>query len=281
VWLGFAFLVLGTMICLIPQSWVDMLSPPRKTRIGRLGEAAALLLVAGGITFGMTQVAMAQGPAQPQPQAPAEYEDEMLQTAPSHNSSGAHLYREDDAEFLRPFRERAEALVAREAPGLKPGDAEFKRRVEAKIEPIVAVVTKTMARMTCMCGCTHETLYDCKCGLAAQERQKVLQFMAGFDLLTEAGRTSAMDSMWAAYRDRFGGQNALIVPDDEGAGRLAWLVPYVLVAAGLGLVFAAARRWIKRGRSDMADEGAAARSAESAENEGYAELLDDELRDTD
>jgi len=277
VWLGFAFLVLGTMICLIPQAWVDRMSPPRKTRIGRLGEAALLLLIAGGITFGMSRVAMAQGPAP----APAEHEDEVFQGGMTHNSAGAHLFRENDPEFLRPFRQRAAALVAREAPGLKPGDAEFRRRVEAKVAPIVAVVTKTMAGLTCMCGCTREDIFDCKCGLAAQERQKVLQMMGGFDLMTETGRADALDKVWAAYQERFGGQHALIVPKDEGLGRMPWLVPYALVAGGLGLIFAFGRRWVKSGRSQMAQESAAASSADAPENESYADLLDDELRDTD
>ena len=145
----------------------------------------------------------------------------------------------------------------------------------------MAVVGKTMAGLTCMCGCTREDIFNCKCGLAAQERQKVLQMMAGFDLMTEKGRTEALDAVWAAYQERFGGQHALIVPKDEGLGRMPWLVPYAVVAGGLGLLFAVGRRWVKRGRTEMAEDGAAASSAEAPENESYADLLDDELRDTD
>jgi cytochrome c-type biogenesis protein CcmF len=273
VWLGFALLTLGTMICLTPQTWIDRMSPPRKTRIGRLGEAAILLLITGGLIAGMSRMAFAQGPQG------AEHEDTVMQQGPSHNSSGAHLYREDDARFLAPFRKRAAEQVAREAPKLDQANPEFRRRVEAKVAPIVDTVQETMARMVCMCGCTREALYDCKCGLAAQEREKVLLAMAGFDLLTPGGREQAKESVLTAYQDRFHGQHALIVPNDEGAGRLAWLIPYLLVASGLGLLYAAARRWVKRGRSDMAAEGASA--ASTPENESYAELLDDELRDTD
>ncbi|HWM86893.1 MAG TPA: cytochrome c-type biogenesis CcmF C-terminal domain-containing protein [Kofleriaceae bacterium] len=276
VWLGFALLTLGTTICLIPQRWVDRVSPPRKTRIGHLGEAALILLVAGGIIMGLSRFALAQGPP-----PGAEHEDTQFQGGPSHNAAGAHLSREDDPKFMAPFRAKAEELVARESPELKRSDPEFRRRVEARVAPIVSTVRQTMAKMVCMCGCTRETLHDCKCAVAAVEREKVLKMMAPFDLMSEKGRLDAMETVLAAYQERFQGQHALIVPKDEGAGRLAWLVPYALVAGGLGLLYAAGRRWVKRGRTDMAAEGARASSAEAPENEGYAELLDDELRDTD
>jgi cytochrome c-type biogenesis protein CcmF len=272
VWFGFFFLTLGTMICLIPQSWVDRLSPRRRTRIGRLGEAAILLLVTGAVCFGSVRVAMAQ---------PAEHEDPMVQAGPSHNSAGAHLSRENDTEFLRPFRVKAAAAVSRESPELSKDSPEFRRQVEAKLAPIVAVARSTMSQMVCMCGCTREEIHGCKCGLAALERQKVLDQMGEYDLLTPAGRAEAKEAVLEAYQKRFDGQHALIVPKDEGMGRLPWLVPYVLVAAGLALVFAAGRRWVKRGRTEMAADGKSAASAEAPENEGYADLLDDELRETD
>jgi len=278
VWLGFAFLALGTAICLIPQAWVDRLSPQRKTRIGRLGEAALLILIFAGITFGMARVAIAQP-------APAEHEDATFEGGLTHNSGGAHLFRENNADYLRPFRARAAQMVAREAPQVKQGTPEWTRLVEAKITPIVAVTKKTMASMTCMCGCTREEIFDCKCGIAAQEREQVLKQMGRFDLLSADGRQKAMDAVLTAYQKRFEGtsarQAALIVPKDEGSGRLAWLVPYALVGGGLALAYAAGRRWVKRGRKDMAEEGARASSADAPENEDYADLLDDELRDTD
>jgi cytochrome c-type biogenesis protein CcmF len=280
VWLGFAFLSLGTALCLIPQAWVDRLSPQRKTRIGRLGEAALLLLAFGGVTFGMAKIAVAQPPP-----GAAEHEDPIQASGMSHSSSGAHLFRENDADYLRPFRQRATGLIRQESPDVKPGSPEFDRLVEAKITPIVAVTKKTMASMTCMCGCTREEIFDCKCGNAAVEREKVLKQMGKFDLLSEDGRRNAMDAVLTGYEKRFEGtgarQAALIVPKNEGNGRLAWLVPYALVGGGLGLVYAAGRRWVKRGRKDMAEDGKTAVSADAPENESYADILDDELRDTD
>ncbi len=275
VWLGFALLTLGTAICLIPQRWVDSVAPPRKSRIGRLGEAALILLVTGGLLAGMTKVALGQPPPG------AEHEDEVFQGG-GHNQAAAHLFREDDPKFLAPFRQRAEKEVAKAEPGLDRKGAEFRQRVDARVAPIAAAVKKATARMVCMCGgCTRETIHECKCSVAAQERELVLRTMLSYDLMTDKGRKEAVDAVLTAYQERFHGQHALIVPNDEGSGRLAWLVPYALVASGLGLLYAAGRRWVKRGRTDMAADGARAKAADASENEGYAELLDDELRDTD
>ena len=276
VWLGFALLTLGTMICLIPPAWVERVSPPRKSRIGRLGEAALILLVTGGLITGMARMAMAQPPP-----GAAEHEEEVFQSG-GHNAAAAHLFREDDPGFLAPFRARAEREVAQGTPRLKKGDAEFTRAVDAKIAPIISAVKTTMERMVCMCGgCTREDVYSCKCSVAAQVRQQTWQMMARFDLLSPKGRQEAMNAVWNEYQERFHGEYVLIVPKDEGVGRLAWLVPYVLVAAGLGVLYAAGRRWVKRGRNDMATEGARASSAETPDDENYSDLLDDELRDTD
>ena len=104
------------------------------------------------------------------------------------------------------------------------------------------------------------------------------------DLTTEAGRTEAYASVVAAFQKEYGGAHVLIKPaDSDRAGQLGWVVPYVLVAAGLALVYAAGRRWVRRGRADMAAKRAApsVAAADAIENEDYADKLDDELRNTD
>ena len=64
-----------------------------------------------GVTFGMTKVATAQPPP-----GAAEHEDPIQASGMSHSSSGAHLFRENDADYLRPFRQRAAAQVAAGEP---------------------------------------------------------------------------------------------------------------------------------------------------------------------
>jgi cytochrome c-type biogenesis protein CcmF len=59
VWLGFVILAVGTLVCLIPQGVVDRLSRPRTTRLGRAGELAVMVLVAGGVLAGIASQAHA------------------------------------------------------------------------------------------------------------------------------------------------------------------------------------------------------------------------------
>ena len=105
--------------------------------------------------------------------------------------------------------------------------------------------------------------------------------MARHDLLDPTGRSDAYDEVVAWYTERFGGEHALIVPEKETAGRVGWMVPYVMVLGGLGLLYAFGRRWVKRGRQGMSERKSAVAAAEAPENEDYADRLDDELRETD
>ncbi len=274
VWLGFFFLMLGTMICLVPQRWVDSVTPGRKSRIGRLGEGAVLLLVVGGIIAGLARIASAQ------PQG-AEHESSENRARPAHDVAAAHLFRPDASEFLAPFRERVAKQIRAEQPDIQK--AQLVPLVEERVAPVVAIAKKAMAELVCMCGtCTRETIYECKCGHAAMEREKILGMMSGFDLLDEGGRKEAYAAVLAAFQAEYKGAHVLIKPDArDGAGQLGWMVPYVLVAAGLALLFVTGRRWVRRGRSEMTAARGKVAAADDVENEDYADKLDDELRDTD
>ena len=275
VWLGFFFLALGTMICLVPQQWVDRMTPGRKSRIGRLGEAAVLLLVAGGILLGSAAIAAAQPP---DPRSQLEHKDPNQASGPTHNQAAAHIARPDDPAYLAPFRKRLIDKLKKDNPGI--GQEELKHQVAVGLAPVVDITRQAMAKLVCMCGgCTRETVYECKCSVAANERQKVQVMMARHDLLDPTGRSNAYDEVVAWYTERFGGEHALIVPEKETAGRVGWMVPYVMVLGGLGLLYAFGRRWVKRGRQRMSERHSAA--AEAPENEDYADRLDDELRETD
>ncbi|HEU5055471.1 MAG TPA: cytochrome c-type biogenesis CcmF C-terminal domain-containing protein [Kofleriaceae bacterium] len=277
VWLGFFFLALGTMICLVPQRWVDRMTPGRKSRIGRLGEAAVLLLVAGGIIAGSTRIAMAQGP---DPRRQLEHESPIEAGGPTHNQAAAHLARPDEAGYLAPFRKRLVERIKKEKPGI--GEAELKQQVAVGLAPVVDITREAMAKLVCMCGgCTRETVYECKCSVAAVERKKVQAMMARHDLLDPVERKAAYDEVVAWYTARFGGEHALIVPEKETSGRVGWMVPYVMVLGGLGLLYAVGRRWVRRGKSEMSEKSGQVAAAEAPENEDYADRLDDELRDTD
>jgi len=56
------------------------------------------------------------------------------------------------------------------------------------------------------------------------------------------------------------------------------VVPYVALAGALVLLYGFGRRWVRRSQTQVA---AAPTARSSAADEDYADILDDELRDTD
>jgi cytochrome c-type biogenesis protein CcmH/NrfF len=76
------------------------------------------------------------------------------------------------------------------------------------------------------------------------------------------------------YVEKYGSQEPLAEPIDEGFNRLAWMLPYVLGAAGLVTIVLTARHWT---RARMAAAGAEDQTIDPA----LDARLDDELRNLD
>jgi cytochrome c-type biogenesis protein CcmH/NrfF len=137
------------------------------------------------------------------------------------------------------------------------------------------LAAKLMKGLVCMCGgCNRENLHDCKCNYAAEQRGIVLSMV---------GQGMTYDQVVASFVKTYGGEDVLNEPTDS----LAWILPYVAILGGLGLVMVLGTRWVKRGRAQVASAAAVAPAAAPATSEEkdredeYAEKLDDELRDID
>ncbi len=243
VWLGFGFLALGTILCLIPEAWAVNVSGRRKTR---KGEVLLILLAAGAVTFGLGALANAQ---------PTEHD-----TMSNHQASGsaAGLNRENDP-----------ALLAKYAPEQR--------------ETIENFTAKLLKDLVCVCGCPRESLFDCKCGIAANERGFILGILGKHDLSTAAGREAARTDVIEqemhknASEKNGSGSHVLMVAPDKGFNRLAWAVPYLAFAGALAMIIVMGRRWVRTGKGALAS----ADLGELAEDEDYRDILDDELRETD
>lgn len=264
VWLGFAFLTLGTVFCLLPDRWAGSVSGPRKTRAGKVSEVALILLAFGATTFALTAAANAQ----------QEHE-----TGSAHQVSGsaASKNREDHPALMAPYKERAETEVRADQPGLAPDSPEFQAAVQKKLDPIVEANRTLLKDLICLCGCPRESIYSCRCGSAAGDRGFVLGILQKHDLWTAGGRATARKDVIKKMMERDGsGKHVLMVPPDEGTNRLAWAIPYVGFLGALVLLWAVSRRWVREGRANMASQ-----STETNEDEDYTDILDDELRETD
>ncbi len=242
VWIGFIVFTFGTFICLIPQSVVDSVSRRPRTPLGKVGDVAGLLLLLGALVAGSIEVAHAEPPSSvrvaqnaPAGNAPAEHEDAVVRGMGHNDDSGwAHRYPPDSP-----------------------------------------LASELMHNLVCLCGgCKRETIRECKCGYAAQERKKVLDMLAAYDLTTDKGRITARQAVTGSFIKEYGGQHVLAAPRTSAT----WIVPYVAVAGGLVLLLVIGRRLVTRG----AARAQAARDANTrAEDETYGDKLDDELRDAD
>jgi cytochrome c-type biogenesis protein CcmF len=122
--------------------------------------------------------------------------------------------------------------------------------------------------IVCTCGgCGHQNLAECRkdaCGTAHEMRG---------ELAAMVDKGMKHDEIIQAFIAKYGSQEMLGAPLDQGFNRLAWMVPYLVGGAGIVLVGVAASRWSHR--SEPADAAAPAGDPEMEQR------LDDELRDLD
>jgi len=120
--------------------------------------------------------------------------------------------------------------------------------------------------IVCMCGtCGHQLVAECTCSVAAGMREEIAR-------LVGEGRTR--DEVYRYFIDKYGSQEPLAAPIDEGFNRLAWSVPYVFGLVGLAVAGTLALRW-----SRQAPERPA--GGIRPLDPQLANRVDDELRDLD
>jgi cytochrome c-type biogenesis protein CcmH/NrfF len=125
------------------------------------------------------------------------------------------------------------------------------------------------SEIICMCGtCGRKRIGECTCSLAAEMREEVAK-------LVSEGKTR--EQIYAYYIAKYGSQEPLASPIDEGFNRLAWFFPYLIGATGAASVALVAFRWSRReGANDSLET-----VADPIEDPTLRERLDDELRDLD
>jgi cytochrome c-type biogenesis protein CcmH/NrfF len=92
--------------------------------------------------------------------------------------------------------------------------------------------------------------------------------------LTAAGKTR--DEVVQYFIAKYGSQEVLSEPIDQGFNRLAWLFPYVTGLAGVLVLGAVAIRWSRRPHA-----AAPAQEPGTPVNAALEEQLEDELRNLD
>ena len=144
-----------------------------------------------------------------------------------------------------------------------------------RCRPNSDVAERLMKELVCQCGgCERESAYECKCSYAMNMRCQVLEMLDGADLSTEAGKKAAYDKVIKGFEAKYG-QQVLSTPRSDAS----WSVPLAAAGGALLLVFGVGRVWVRRGRRDVEERTQALTQVE--EDQDYADILDDELRDQD
>jgi len=120
--------------------------------------------------------------------------------------------------------------------------------------------------IVCMCGtCGRKRVGECTCPDAAEMRGEIAT-------LVKDGKDR--EGVIQYFVKKYGSQQVLAEPIDQGFNRLAWLFPYVIGLGGILTVGVVAFRWSRRAAPASA-------SAPASTNSALEQRLDDELRDLD
>jgi cytochrome c-type biogenesis protein CcmH/NrfF len=135
--------------------------------------------------------------------------------------------------------------------------------------PRSPVEKKLRDEIVCMCGtCGRKRVGECTCGTAEEMRTEISR-------LVEAGMS--YDEVVDYYVTKYGSQEVLAAPIDEGFNRLAWFLPYAVGAIGIVLIGGVAIKWTRR----PSELPAVTPVTDTPEQQQREARLEDELRDLD
>ncbi|MBI3449225.1 MAG: cytochrome c-type biogenesis protein CcmH [Acidobacteria bacterium] len=173
------------------------------------------------------------------------------------------------AMVAAPASAQTDPAAARGAGMTAPHPPPAPGGVEEKSPDVMKVTT----RVLCMCGgCVNQTLHECTCGMAADERDKVASKIAA------GGKP---DDIIKAYVDEFGPQ-ILATPEKTGINLVGWLVPFAVAILLLASLTVVLRGWVRP--ETVETVGPSASIAESSApgdpvERRYRERLEKELKE--
>ena len=159
--------------------------------------------------------------------------------------------------FLLVFGAGSASLRAQHAPGSQT----------VVIAPRSPLEKQMQSQIVCMCGtCGRQRISECTCSTADGMRTELAE-------LTAKGLTH--DQIVEYFVNKWGSQEVLASPIDEGFNRVAWLLPYGVGTIGMIGIVGLAVRWSRRRAAEAPASVSRARDPEMEDR------LDDELRDLD
>jgi cytochrome c-type biogenesis protein CcmF len=143
--------------------------------------------------------------------------------------------------------------LSAQMPGAEGGD-----QIRTSFYPRNDFEKQLQHEIVCTCGaCGHSTIAECRkdpCGTSHQMRS---------ELAALVDQHKSHDEIIQWFVTKYGSQEMLGAPIDRGFNRLAWIVPYLLGACGIGLAVVFARKWSSHAPAEAA--GVPSSTGEDAE----------------
>ncbi len=130
---------------------------------------------------------------------------------------------------------------------------------------------RVFTALQCTCGCPRESLVTCPCGFAHDFRIEVRAMMAKGMTLEE------IKTEWVRQH----GPGAMMVPTNEGANRILYMLPLVIIMGMAAFAVTVLRRFRRGGVNASARAAAAATPNAGAGPDAYDAKLDEELKQLD
>lgn len=135
------------------------------------------------------------------------------------------------------------------------------------VEAASATAGDIARQLICQCGCTLVLSNCTHAECAARETM--------FSLIDQKLSEGQSEEQIIQYFVTLNGEQVLATPTKRGFNLTAWLTPFAAILAGGGIIYAALRRWVKRGRHYPS--GATAETGETGEE--YRQRLERELEE--
>ena len=106
------------------------------------------------------------------------------------------------------------------------------------VVPRSALEREMQSEIVCMCGtCGRKRVGECTCATAAEMRAEIA---------TQVASGADREKVVQYFVTKYGSQEVLAAPIDQGFNRLAWLLPYGVGLAGVMMIGTLALRWSRR-----------------------------------
>ncbi len=107
-----------------------------------------------------------------------------------------------------------------------------------------ATVSDISKQLICQCGCNSVLL---NCSHAECGTRETMTALINQDLEQGQSEEQIIQSFVASY-----GEQVLAAPPKKGFNLMAWIMPFVALIFGGGIIYLAIKGWLKRGRLESA-----------------------------